>query len=60
MGKTGDTGLRGNRRGDIYIDKKVFFNRDKVKTTIKSIKGSIKQEVRKNKMVGKGSSPNDR
>lgn len=33
-----DTGLRGTSRGRLFVDKKVFFNRKKVKDLLEELK----------------------
>ncbi|HEA30612.1 MAG TPA: hypothetical protein ENH91_11555 [Leeuwenhoekiella sp.] len=48
---TSDSGLRGKFNGELYVDKKVFFKRDEVKTVINSLKDSIslKEHLQHNK-----------
>ncbi|HNW52434.1 MAG TPA: hypothetical protein PKH79_15230 [Prolixibacteraceae bacterium] len=35
-----DTGLRGNYNGELYVDKKVFYQRAEVKAVVDSLKKS--------------------
>jgi hypothetical protein len=38
---TFDTGLRGDRYGNLYVDKKIFYLRKDVRKNIEDIKNSI-------------------
>jgi hypothetical protein len=35
-----DTGLRGSFNGDLYVDKKVFFNRPEVRALLEKLRNS--------------------
>lgn len=45
---TFDTGLRGDKYGNLYVDKKVFYLREDVRTEIEKVKSSevIKQMIK--------------
>ncbi|MDT0651149.1 hypothetical protein [Autumnicola edwardsiae] len=49
-GKISDTGIRGKLNGELYVDKKVFFKREDVRSVIKSLKKSVslKEHIQKN------------
>ena len=38
---TFDTGLRGDRYGNLYVDKKIFYLRKDVRKNIEDVKNSI-------------------
>lgn len=47
-----DTGLRGTTEGRLYVDKKVFYNRQEVRDAIADLKKStiIKEQIEANRI----------
>lgn len=50
---TFDTGLRGDKYGNLYVDKSVFYRRKDVRERIEEVKNSeiIKQMIEKHRKI---------
>ena len=50
-----DTGLRGDKHGNLYVDKTVFYLREDVRAEIEKVKNSeiIKQMIKSHRRVWK-------